>query len=195
VRPSSKLGCLAAPVLALVTLASAAGVASEPSSDEGRNLVGTIDVRQGTATQLAGSPTGDGPQPVAYEWVILEGHGGSLLFADRRDAIFEAPKIETELERFIVEVTVQFEDQRTFRTQVEIHVHRDEIDDTQWLDDFYSDAKKSKQERQAQNPALDSELLLRAASGYYSRWPVGFGWGWGGGFVSYHATVPIFFPY
>jgi hypothetical protein len=189
-KPTRFVTCLLAGVVAL----GAAMARPAPGNEAGgRNLVGTIDIKQGTATQLAGRP-GEGPKPVAYEWVIVEGREGQLVHADQRDAIFVAPSIEGEVERFIVEVTVQFEDQRTARAQVEIRVHRDEPDDTGWLDDFYSKAEKSKQDRQAQNQSLNDALILSAGTGYYSRWNVGFGFGWGGGFVNYHAAIPIYFP-
>jgi hypothetical protein len=192
---ASRFGSLFAAVLVIVAGAGAAEARNESGlSIEARPVPGQLDVLQGTALQLGGKQQKDGPPPTSYEWRIVRGEGAELLHADRAEAIFQAPTIDTEFELFIVELTVRYGGGEPATARLHVRVHRDKPEEspTAWLEEHYrreaAEKARRKNARRARNRAVAS-----VRHSYYPSWYGGYTWGWGR-FVHYPVYVPIVIP-
>ena len=114
---------------------------------------GQLDVVEKTAVSLDGLPD-EGTEPTGYVWKIIEGEGGLLFQADQQDAVFLAPRVERGVKKFVIELTVMFDDQPPAVRQLQIRVvptdpskAYDDPNDTQWLEDFYRGAAESEEKQ------------------------------------------------
>jgi hypothetical protein len=154
--PSLALGAC---VLAMLTTAVPA---DEPPSPEPTPEVAQLDVVEMTAVELDGRQA-DGPEPVAYQWKIVEGEGGKLFSTDQEVAVFLAPKFERGVDSFVVELIVTFSDQppsiqrariRVTPTDPDAALDDEGEDDTQWLTDHYRRAREAQAAKDSQSPPI-----------------------------------------
>jgi hypothetical protein len=111
--------------LFLVPVATVGRVSGELAI-EAKPIPGQLDVLQGTAFQLGGTPPDTGPRPSSYRWEILEGEGGNLLKADQAEAIFQAPTLEEKsMELFVIQLTATYAGQEPATAQLHVRVHKE----------------------------------------------------------------------
>ena len=118
--------CLLLITAMLLIPALAVGQQSGDLQIEAKPLPGQLDVLQGTAFQLGGTPPDKGPKPTSYTWGILEGEGGELINADRTEAIFRAPVMEDQsMEVFVIQLTAEYQGQKPATAQLHVRVHKE----------------------------------------------------------------------
>lgn len=165
---------------------------------------GQLEVMQGTAIKLGGMPPEQGPQPENYHWDIVQGEGGVLYNEDSYQVIFQSPRIESEIELFVIRLTVEYPGEQPAHATAHIRVHRDmqqakpepkkqNIEDV--MADFYrreKDAREANRERVNQSqPRVVSQYTY---SGFYGGFGYGGpGWGWGYGW-GWPTRYPIYAP-
>lgn len=182
--------------------AGAPGIAAEP-------VPGQLEVMQGTAVKLGGSPPKDGPQPTSYRWEIVQGEGGTLYDEDQAEAIFQTPKITDDLELFVIRLTVTYEARQPAHSTVHIRAHRDmpggsaKTENEKPIEDvmtsFYreeSDAREANRQRVRQNqPKVVGQTIHTGFHGGFGTRGPGWGWGYGWGWpASYPIYAPIVVP-
>ncbi len=188
----------------LLLIASAPVMAQEQSDlqIEAKPLPGQLDVLQGTAFQLGGTPPDSGPRPSSYRWEILEGEGGELLHADRPEAIFRAPKLEDrEMELFVIQLTARYEGQEPATARLHVRVLRElpekpaeQVDaEQEMIDHIRGMSKKQKRKlaKQYRKQARNQTVVVQGNP--YPSWHFGFSWGWGWP-VYYPIYIPIIVP-
>jgi hypothetical protein len=194
----------------LVGPAVASEAAASPGEDglriKAEPVPGQLDVLQGTALQLGGTPPGSGPRPSSYRWEIVEGEGGEVLKPDEPKAIFRAPVLEgKDLEVFVVELTAAYEGQEPATARLFIRVHRElppktaqqEQAEKEMVDYFKGLSKRERKKlakqyrKQARKQARGRTVVVQNSP--YPHWHFGFHWGWGWG-VHYPIYVPIPVP-
>jgi hypothetical protein len=206
-----RVGILVAvfPLLLAGTAATAEEVPTQ--SDEGLQIEaepvpGQLDVLQGTALQLGGTPPESGPSPATYRWEIVEGEGGELLKADEAKAVFRAPTLEGKsLEVFVVQLTASYEGQEPATARLYIRVHQElpaktvqqEAAEKEMVDYFKGLSKRerkklARQYRKEQRKQARGQTTVVHGSPY-PHWHFGFHWGWGWP-VHYPIFVPIPIP-
>ena len=188
-------GLAFAPVLAIAQQSGELQIEAKP-------LPGQLDVLQGTAFQLGGTPPDKGPRPSSYRWEILEGDGGELVNADSPEAIFRAPVLEDKsLELFVVQLTAQYKGAAPATAQLHVRVHKELPEKTAKqaaAEDEMVDYIKSLSKRQRKKLAKQYRKQARkqtvvVQSSPYPSWHFGFSWGWGWP-VYYPIYVPIVVP-
>jgi hypothetical protein len=169
---------------------------------EAKPLPGQLDVLQGTAFQLGGTPPDKGPRPSSYKWEILEGEGGELLNADTAEAIFRAPVLEEQsIELFVIQLTALYEGQQPATAKLHVRVLKDLPEKTvqqQEAEDEMvtyikglSKRQKKKLAKQYRKQARNRTVVVQ--NNPYPSWHFGFSWGWGWP-VYYPIYVPIIVP-
>lgn len=175
---------------------SAPAITAEP-------VPGQLEVMQGTAVKLGGGPPAEGPLPSGYAWDILQGEGGRIYNDDQAEAVFQAPTISTEIELFVIRLTVVYPGLEPAHATVHIRVHRDmprteeetkrDIEDV--MAEYYrreSAAREANKRRQRESrPRIVSH---HTTSGFYGGFGYGGpGWGWGYGW-GWPSRYPIYAP-
>jgi hypothetical protein len=164
---------------------------------------GQLEVMQGTAVKLGGSPPADGPHPDSYAWDIAQGQGGTLYNEDQAEAIFQAPAIASEIELFVIRLTVTYAGLQPAHATMHIRVHRDmpqtkeekkrDIEDV--MADFYRKESASRDANKQRVKESQSRIVSHHTySGFYGGYGYGgpgWGWGYGWGWPSYY---PIYAP-
>jgi hypothetical protein len=116
-------------LLGLAILVVAAPGPSQVSGElqiEAKPIPGQLDALQATAFQLGGTPPDRGPKPASYRWEILEGEGGTLLEADKAEAIFQAPTLEEKsMELFVIQLTATYSGKEPATAQLHVRVHKE----------------------------------------------------------------------
>ena len=169
---------------------------------EATPLPGQLDVLQGTAFQLGGTPPDEGPRPSSYKWEILEGEGGELTNADSAEAIFRAPTLEDKsIELFVIRLTARYEGQEPATAQLHVRVLKELPEKTaqqQAAEDEMvgyikglSKKQKKKLAKQYRKQARNRTVVVQ--NNPYPSWYFGFSWGWGWP-VDYPIYVPIIVP-
>jgi len=169
---------------------------------EAKPLPGQLDVLQGTAFQLGGTPPDQGPKPSSYNWEILEGEGGELLKADQAEAIFRAPVLEDKsIELFVIRLTAQYAGQEPATAQLHVRVLKELPEKTvqqQTAEDEMvsyikglSKREKKKLAKQYRKQSRNQTVVVQ--NNPYPSWHFGFSWGWGWP-VYYPIYVPIIVP-
>ena len=75
-----------------------------------------------TAVELDGRLP-EGVEPTSYyAWKIVEGEGGSLFKADQQDAVFLAPGVRRGVTEFVIELTVNYDEQPPSVRRLKIRV-------------------------------------------------------------------------
>lgn len=193
-------------IVALSVLAAYTVVAQTAPTITAEPVPGQLEVMQGTAIKLGGLPPEEGPQPESYHWEIAQGEGGVLYNEDQYQVIFQSPRIENEIELFVIRLTVGYPGDQPAHATAHIRVHRDmpnakpkpkekNIEDV--MADFY---RKEKDARDANRQRVE-DSRSRVVSyhtyshigfhgGYGYRGP-GWGWGYGWGWPAYY---PIYAP-
>lgn len=188
-------GLAFAPVLAIAQQSGELQIEAKP-------LPGQLDVLQGTAFQLGGTPPDKGPKPSSYRWEILEGDGGELVNADSPEAIFRAPVLEDKsLELFVIQLTAQYKGADPATAQLHVRVHKELPEKTAEqaaAEDEMVDYIKGLSKRQRKKLAKQYRKQARkqtvvVQSSPYPSWHFGFSWGWGWP-VYYPIYVPIVVP-
>lgn len=169
---------------------------------EAKPLPGQLDVLQGTAFQLGGTPPDKGPKPSSYKWEILEGEGGELLNADQAEAIFRAPVLKDEkIELFVIELTAQYAGQEPATARLHVRV-LDELPEKTAQQQSAEDemvgyikglTKKEKKKLAKQYRKQSRSRNVVVQNNPYPSWHFGFSWGWGWP-VNYPIYVPIIVP-
>ena len=188
-------------VIALAPTFAAGQVGSELQI-EAKPLPGQLDVLQGTAFQLGGTPPDQGPKPSIYKWEILEGEGGELVNADRAEAIFRSPVLEDkEIELFVIQLTAQYEGQEPAKATLHVRVLKELPEKTvqqQAAEDEMvsyikglSKRQKKKLAKQYRKQARRQTVVVQ--NNPYPSWHFGFHWGWSWP-VRYPIYVPIIVP-
>ena len=192
----------AAFLLVPLLLAAAMGPAQDNLQIEAKPLPGQLDVLQGTAFQLGGTPPDRGPKPSSYQWEILEGEGGELINADRPEAIFRAPVLEDKsLVLFVIRLTAQYKGQAPATAQLHVRVHKElpekpsaqaaaEDEMAEYIRGL-SKKQKKKLAKQYRKQARKQNVVVQSSP--YPSWHFGFSWGWGWP-VYYPIYVPIIVP-
>lgn len=169
---------------------------------EAKPLPGQLDVLQGTAFQLGGTPPDKGPKPVSYRWEILEGEGGKLLKADQVEAIFQAPILEEKsLELFVIQLTAEYRGQEPATSKLHVRVHKELPEKTaeqqtaqdEMVSYLRNLTKKQKKKLAKQYRKQSHRQTVVVQSSPYPSWHFGFSWGWGWP-VYYPIYVPIIVP-
>ncbi len=191
--------------LVIAPLAPIAGAQANAPEIVAEPVPGRLEVMQGTAIKLGGAPPPEGPQPESYHWEIVQGEGGALYNEDQYEVIFQTPRISSEIELFVVQMTVTYEGQAPAHSTVHIRVHRDmpgqpaetknekSIEDV--MTDYYhkeSDAREANRQRvKANQSRVVSHTTYRGFHGGFGYGGPGWGWGYGWGWP---ATYPIYAP-
>lgn len=194
------------PLLVGLTLAVVPALLAGQQSDqlliEARPLPGQLDVLQGTAFQLGGTPPDQGPKPSSYKWQILEGEGGELLNADRPEAIFRAPVLEDkEIELFVIQLTAQYAGQEPATAMLHVRVLKELPEKTAQQQEAEDEmvsyikglTKKQKRKLAKQYRRQTRNQAVVVHNNPYPSWHFGFSWGWGWP-VYYPIYVPIIVP-
>ena len=185
-------------------LASVVATAQTGAPDiTAKPIPGQLEVMQGTAIKLGSTPPTEGPQPESYHWEIAQGPGGVLYNEDQYEAIFQTPKITSDLELFVIRLTVTYPGDQPAHATVHIRVHRDmpqakqekkkDIEDV--MAEFYrkeSDAREANKQRvkQSQSRVVSHHTYTGFHGGFGYGGP-GWGWGYGWGWPAYY---PIYAP-
>jgi len=193
-------------LLLILGIMIAPTIASAQQSDslqiEAKPLPGQLDVLQGTAFQLGGTPPDTGPKPTSYLWEIIEGEGGELINADKTEAIFRAPVLEDKsLEVFVIQLTAQYQGQEPATARLHVRVHKELPEKTaeqQTAEDEMTSYIKSLSKKQKKKLAKQYRKQARSRtavvqSSPYPSWHFGFNWGWGWP-VYYPIYVPVIVP-
>ena len=172
-------------VVGLVFLAAgSAPAARTPSMEiEAKPVPGQIDLVQGTAIQLGGKPGKDAPQASSYKWEVIEGEGATLYKEDEAEAIFQAPKIDWDLEVFVVRLTAGFPGEQPSTVRVFIRVHKELSQRTE------AEGKRALKKAKRTARRARRQRTVHHHYSPYPRWNVGLYWGWG-----WPAYYPIFVP-
>jgi len=169
---------------------------------EAKAIPGQLDVLQGVAFQLGGTPPDSGPRPASYQWEILEGEGGKLLKADKAEAIFQAPTLdEKSMELFVVQLTATYQGQEPATAQLHVRVHKElpektaqqaesEEEIVQYMKSL-SKKQRKKLAKQYRKQRRNQTAVIQSSP--YPSWHFGFSWGWGWP-VNYPIYVPIIVP-
>jgi hypothetical protein len=196
--------------IAIAVMFLAAGVVgAQTGSPEitAKPVPGQLDILQGTAIKLGGSPPTDGPQPESFHWEIAQGQGGVIYDEDQFEAIFQAPKINTGMELFVIRLTVSYPEARPAHATMHIRVHRDmpqaqpkvrEQSIEEVMTNYYraeEEAREKNRERvRRSQPTVISHHTYRGFHGYGFGGP-GWGWGYGWGWPAYYPVyAPIVIP-
>jgi len=192
-------------VIAAAVLAPGGFAAAQTSAPDitAEPVPGQLEVMQGTAVKLGGSPPPDGPQPASYAWDIVQGQEGRIYNDDQAEAIFQAPTISSEIELFVIRLTVAYPGLEPAHATMHIRVHRDmpqvEEENTRDIEDvmveYYrkeSAAREANKRRVKQN---QSRIVSHhTSSGFYGGFGYGGpGWGWGYGW-GWPSHYPIYAP-
>jgi hypothetical protein len=192
-------------VMTVVVLAPTGIAAAQSPSPEisAEPVPGQLEVMQGTAVKLGGSPPAEGPQPESYEWDIVQGEGGMVYNADQAEAIFQAPTISSDIELFVIRLTVAYPDLQPAHATMHIRVHRDmpqtKEEEKRDIEDVMADYYRKESAAREANKRRVKESQARVVShhtysgfygGYGYRGP-GWGWGFGWGWPAYY---PIYAP-
>ena len=186
-----------------VLVACAAGAQTGAPEITAEPVPGQLEVMQGTAVKLGGSPPPEGPHPDSYTWDIVQGTGGTLYNEDQYQVIFQSPKITDEIELFVIRLTVTYPGDQPSHATVHIRVHRDmpqakkekkkDIEDV--MADYYrreSDAREANKQRlRDSQPRVVSHHVYTGFHGGYGYGGPGWGWGYGWGWPAYY---PIYAP-
>jgi hypothetical protein len=195
-----KIGSIAV----MSVLAACAATAQTAPTVTAEPVPGQLEVLQGTAIKLGGMPPEEGLRPESYHWEIVQGEGGALFNDDQYQVIFQAPEITSEIELFVIRLTVEYPGERPAHATAHIRVHREmpeakpepkkqNIEDV--MADFY---RRERDARDANRQRLE-DSRPRVVSHYsYSGFNGGFGysgpgWGWGYGW-GWPARYPIYAP-
>jgi hypothetical protein len=177
-----------------MTLALAAGAiallgpSSISAAIEAAPAPGQLDVLQGTAVALDGTPSPDGPVPGTYLWEIVQGAGGTLFNADREDAMLQTPALENELEVFVIRLTVTYPEGSPATSTVHIRVHRDppepepaaeEESIERVMSDFYRQEREARDRNRERLEASRPTVVQQSISYGWTSPSYGWGWGWG----------------
>ncbi len=192
-------------IVGLVVLTSGLALAQTGApSITAEPVPGQLEVMQGTAIKLGGMPPEAGPQPESYHWEIVQGEGGTLYNEDQYQVIFQTPKIDTDLELFVIQLTVTYPGDHPAHATAHIRVHREmpqakkkpkekSIEDV--MADFYrkeSDAREANRKRLKESqPRVVSQYTYRGYFGGFGYRGPGWGWGYGWGWPAYY---PIYAP-
>ena len=169
---------------------------------EAKAIPGQLDVLQGVAFQLGGTPPDTGPRPSSYQWEILEGEGGKLLKADQAEAIFQAPVLDQKsMERFVVQLTATYQGQEPATAQLHVRVHKELPEKTaqqmeseqEMVDSIRRMSKRERKKLAKQYKKQRRNQTVVVQSSPYPSWHFGFSWGWGWP-VNYPIYVPIIVP-
>ena len=169
---------------------------------EAKPLPGQLDVLQGTAFQLGGTPPDQGPRPSSYKWEILEGEGGELTNADSAEAIFRAPTLEdTSIELFVIQLTAQYQGQEPATAKLHVRVLAELPEKTvqqqsaedEMVSYIKGLSKKEKKKLAKQYRKQSRSRTVVVQNNPYPSWHFGFSWGWGWP-VNYPIYVPIIVP-
>lgn len=163
---------------------------------------GELEIVEMTAVELDGRLP-EGVEATGYLWTILDGEGGKLIFEDRQDAVFLAPKVTGDVQTFLLELTVTFESQPPSQRQIRIHVRSSNPadaepaeDDTSWIDEQIRAEQQAKQQQQQQAPPPSGggngpAVSVGVAGGSGGRRSAGVGLRWS---MSYPITQPVDVP-
>lgn len=177
--------------------------AQSPSPDISVEPVpGQLDVMQGTAVQLGGAAPSDGPRPLSYTWEIVQGVDGVLYNDDEAEAIFQAPIIGSDVEVFVVRLTVEYPGGERASNSVHLRVHRDDpnmepatteesIEDV--MAEYYR-REEEVRERNRRTSETETVIIDHGFRGYHGG--IGYagpGWGWGYGW-GWPARYPVYAP-
>jgi len=191
-------------VVAPLLVAGAARAQVDAPDITAEPVPGQLEVMQGTAIKLGGVPPEAGPQPESYHWEIVQGEGGVLYNEDSYQVIFQSPRIENEIELFVIRLTVEYPGQEPAHATAHIRVHRDmsqakpepkepSIEDV--MVDYYRrerDAREANRARVKQNqPRVVSQYTYSGFYGGFGYRGPGWGWGYGWGWPAYY---PIYAP-
>lgn len=190
VTPALVAGCLLASVGGVSAAGPDINAAPEPNQ---------LDVLQGTAVRLGGTPSPGGPQPDSYDWEIVLGEGGALFDADQPTAIFQAPVIENDLAVFVIRLLVTYPDGQTGSSTVHIRVHRSldepEAEPEESIEDIMTDfyrRESEQRERRKQRERENRPVVVQQSFSYGFGYP---GFGWGAGWPVVHPVpAPIVIP-
>lgn len=194
-----------APILVLAILIAPAITPAQESAGlqiEAKPLPGQLDVLQGTAIQLGGTPPDKGPKPSSYVWEILEGDGGQLINPEKPEAIFRAPVLENKgIELFVIQLTAQYEGQEPATAQLHVRVLKELPQKTVQQQDAEDEmvsyiknlTKKEKKKLAKQYRKQAKRKTVVVQNNPYPYWHFGFNWGWGWP-VHYPIYVPIPVP-
>lgn len=169
---------------------------------EAKPLPGQLDVLQGTAFQLGGTPPNQGPKPSSYKWEILEGEGAELTNADSAEAIFRAPTLEDKsIELFVIQLTAEYEGQEPATATLHVRVLKELPEKTvqqqsaedEMVSYIKGLSKKEKKKLAKQYRKKSRSRTVVVQNNPYPSWHFGFSWGWGWP-VSYPIYVPIIVP-
>ena len=163
---------------------------------------GQLEVMQGTAVKLGGDPPPEGPQPAGYAWDIVQGQGGRIYNDDQPEAIFQAPTIPSEIELFVIRLTVAYPDLEPAHATVHIRVHRDmpqteegnkrDIEDV--MAEFYRKESVAREANKRRVKQSQSRIVShQTSSGFYGGFGYGGPWGWGYGW-GWPSHYPIYAP-
>jgi hypothetical protein len=188
-----------------VMLASTGVATAQSSSPDitAEPVPGQLEVMQGTAVKLGGSPPPDGPQPESYAWDIVQGQGGRIYNDDQAEAIFQAPTISSEIELFVIRLTVAYPGQEPAHATMHIRVHRDipqaEEENKRDIEDVMAEYYRKESAAREANKKRIKESRSRIVShqtysGIYGGFGFGGpGWGWGYGW-GWPSHYPIYAP-
>lgn len=169
---------------------------------EAKPIPGQLDVLQGTAFQLGGTPPDRGPKPSTYSWEIVEGEGGKLLKADRPEAIFQAPTLEDKsMELFVVQLTATYKGKEPATAQLHVLVHKElpaktaaqEKAEDEIVQRYSGMSRKERKKLAKQYKKRSRSRTRVVQSSPYPAWHFGYSYGWGWP-VSYPVYVPIVVP-
>lgn len=193
--------------VAVVLVAGSVFAQSHPPVISAEPVPGQLDIMQGTAIKLGGSPPAEGPQPESFRWEIVQGTGGVLYNDDQFEAIFQAPIIEPEIEIFVVRLTVGYPGGQRASNSVHLRVYRERpqpeakeetraIEDV--MSDFYRKETAAKERNKERTRSNAPRVVQHSVGGYYGGFGYrGPGWGWGNGWgwpTYYPVYAPIVVP-
>jgi len=202
-KPSLVVALSVATMLAVVSVSAQSG----PPEISAEPVPGQLDIMQGTAIKLGGAPPAEGPQPESFRWEIVQGTGGVLYNDDQYEAIFQAPVIESEIEVFVVRLTVGYPGGQRASNSIHLRVHRDQPqpeanEETRAIEDVMTDhyrrEKDARDRKKKSSRTRTSAVVHHSVGGYYGgfgyRGP-GWGWGYGWGWPTYYPVyAPIVIP-
>lgn len=169
---------------------------------EAKPIPGQLDVLQGTAFQLGGTPPDKGPRPSSYSWEIVEGEGGKILKADQPEAIFQAPTLEDKsMELFMIQLTAAYRGKPPATAQLHVRVHRElpaktaeqEKSEKEIVDRYQRMSKKERKKLAKQYKKQQHSRTTVARTSPYPSWHFGYSYGWGWP-INYPVYVPIIVP-